>query len=563
MRVIGGLSIGRKLACLVGLMLAGLALLAVGGGLAMRAQMMQARLDQLRAMTATAQGLAVPLQQAEAAGTLTRQQAMQQYGKLLTAMTYDHGDGYVFAYTMDGVTLASPVPAQIGTNRLDVLTGGIPILRRLRDGVRQAGEIVFAYDYARPGQTALSHKLSYAAGVPGWDVLVGTGAYTDDIAASFDRLAVRAGGLLLAASLLLCGLAARLTRSITRPLAALAGRMHGLAEGVLEAPVPGIGRADEVGRMAAAVEVFRTNARHMQELEQAREADKRRAAEDRRAETERLAQGFDQRVAAVVRTVGDTAAEMRAAAGALTGTAEATSRESVAVAEAGERASTNVQSVAGAAEQLSASIGEIGRRVTESSGIAGQAVGEVARTDAAVQALAESAQRIGEIVALINGIAMQTNLLALNATIEAARAGAAGKGFAVVASEVKALAGQTAQATEDIRVQIEGMQAATGQTVAAIQGIGRTINRISEIAAGIAAAVEQQGAATREIAGSVQLVAAGTEDVSGTIGRVAEMAGRTGSAAVQVLASADALTEQSARLREEVDGFLGEVRAAA
>jgi methyl-accepting chemotaxis protein len=220
-----------------------------------------------------------------------------------------------------------------------------------------------------------------------------------------------------------------------------------------------------------------------------------------------------------------------------------------------------VQTVAAASEELTSSISEIGRQVAEAALVAGRAVEDTGRTNANVQALADAASKIGEVVTLISDIAGQTNLLALNATIEAARAGEAGKGFAVVASEVKSLAGQTAKATQDIASQIKSIQGATGDAVKAIETITRTIGRINEITTTVATAVEGQGAATREISRNVQQASAGTADVSANIGGVTAAASETGSASTQVLGAARELTEQSEALRVQVDHFIAKVRA--
>ena len=232
------------------------------------------------------------------------------------------------------------------------------------------------------------------------------------------------------------------------------------------------------------------------------------------------------------------------------------------VAAAAEQASTNAQTVATAAEELSASISEISSQVAQSTKISGKAVETAAATNASVQGLADAAQKIGEVVQLINDIASQTNLLALNATIEAARAGDAGKGFAVVASEVKSLANQTARATEDIAQQVNAIQGATRHAVDSIKGISDTIGQINEIATAIASAVEEQGAATQEIARNIQQASHGTNEVSTNIVEVTKAAGETGSAATQVLAAAGEVSEQSERLKSEVDSFLVAVRAA-
>jgi methyl-accepting chemotaxis protein len=286
------------------------------------------------------------------------------------------------------------------------------------------------------------------------------------------------------------------------------------------------------------------------------------AARRRKAEMNKLADGFEAAVGDIVRSVSSSATELEAAAASLTQTADNTQQLAATVAGASEEASTNVQSVASATDELSASVGEIGRQVQDSSNIAVEAVRQAERTDARITELSHAAQRIGDVVKLITAIAEQTNLLALNATIEAARAGEAGRGFAVVASEVKALAAQTAKATDDIGTQITSMQAATHDSVEAIKEIGGTIGRISHIAAAIAAAVEQQGTATVEIARNVQQAAQGTAQVAGTIADVNKGASETGSASSQVLSAARALSGQGSKLKLELDSFLATVRAA-
>ena len=397
-------------------------------------------------------------------------------------------------------------------------------------------------------------------------------------------------------------------RGITRPVAAVVGAMQRLAGGDLDVAVDGAERADEVGTLVQALGVFRDNAREARRLaaeqermrvEQEAEKERRRQADEqtrveREAEKERqrqaeekvraereaeketqrltherraarlagLMQEFDRKVTGVLQTVSSASTELEATAGNMAATAEETSRQTTTVAAASEQASTNVQTVASAAEELTSSIGEIARQVTQSTTIAGKAVEEASRTNETVKGLAEAAQKIGKVVEMINTIAGQTNLLALNATIEAARAGDAGKGFAVVASEVKALANQTGKATEEIGSQIAGMQQVTEEVVAAIAGIGSTITEISQIATAIASAIEEQGAATQEIARNVQQAAAGTHEVSANIGGVTQAAQETGAAAAQVLGSAGELSKQSAHLREEVDRFLADVKAA-
>jgi methyl-accepting chemotaxis protein len=271
---------------------------------------------------------------------------------------------------------------------------------------------------------------------------------------------------------------------------------------------------------------------------------------------------FDGQMKVALEAVGGSAAGLQKAANALASNAEQSSRQSTAVAAASEQASTNVQTVASATEQLSSSVLEIGRQVTESTRITGRAVEQATKSSGTVQGLAKAAQRIGDVVELINTIAGQTNLLALNATIEAARAGEAGRGFAVVASEVKALAEQTAKATGEIGQQILAIQEATKESVGSIEEIGATIASVNEITTTVAAAVEQQGAATAEIARNVQEAARGTQEVSANIGGVSQAATETGQTAGELLTAANTLSQQSDTLRSQVEGFFAAIRAA-
>jgi methyl-accepting chemotaxis protein len=376
-----------------------------------------------------------------------------------------------------------------------------------------------------------------------------------------------------------------IARSIVKPVKGLTAGMKELAAGNFGVVLPGLDRKDEVGEMARAVETFkikaadkaRLEAEERQAEEAMRAAEKRNVAEreaaeraevearlaaERKTAMHRLADAFEAAVGGIVETVSQASNELEAAAGTLTTTAETTQQLSTTVASASEQASANVQSVASSTEELTSSVNEISRQVAQSTSIADQAVKQAQATDARINALSHAATRIGDVVKLITAIAEQTNLLALNATIEAARAGAAGKGFAVVAQEVKALASQTAKATDEIAGQIAGMQNETMAAVSAIKEIGDTISHISEITATIAAAVEEQGAATGEIARNVSEAAKGTSEVAGTIGQVNHGAAETGTASSQVLASARQLAGESSRLKLEVDKFLATVRAA-
>lgn len=369
--------------------------------------------------------------------------------------------------------------------------------------------------------------------------------------------------LTVGATLLGAVLALLIGGGISRPLVELCKAMREMAAGKFDTVLPGLGRKDEIGQMAGAVEEFKIQAIAKAERDAAEQEDKNRAGADaRRAELIRFADDFESAVGAIVTNVATSASQLESSAGTLTRTAETTQQLSSTVAGASEEASSNVQSVASATEELSTSVEEIGRQVRESSRIAEGAVVQAQETDARIGKLSKAAQQIGDVVQLINAIAEQTNLLALNATIEAARAGDAGRGFAVVASEVKSLAGQTAKATQEISSHIHGMQQATQESVTAIKEIGETISRVSEIASRIAASVEQQSSATQEIARNVQSVSMSTQDVTGNIVEVNRGATETGVASGEVLNSAQTLSVESTRLREELDRFMTNVRAA-
>ncbi|WP_158639280.1 HAMP domain-containing methyl-accepting chemotaxis protein [Elioraea rosea] len=351
-------------------------------------------------------------------------------------------------------------------------------------------------------------------------------------------------------------------RGIVGPVTRMTGAMTELASGRLETQVPALENRDEIGSMAKAVQVFKDNAIAVRRMEEEAKAAAIAAEEEKKAALRKLADEFEAAVGGVVDGVSAAATEMQGSARSLSSTAELTARQATTVSAATEQASANVQTVASATEELASSVQEISRQVVSSTAIANRAVAQAGETDGKMQGLSAAAQQIGDVVRLIGDIAGQTNLLALNATIEAARAGEAGKGFAVVAAEVKNLATQTAKATEEIGRKVGEMQGVTAESVAAIRSIGETITEMSAIASSIASAVEEQGAATQEIARNVQEAARGTQDVATNIAGVTEASSETGAAASQMLGAAGELSEQSARLKREVEGFLATVRAA-
>ncbi|MFC4170197.1 methyl-accepting chemotaxis protein, partial [Teichococcus aestuarii] len=351
------------------------------------------------------------------------------------------------------------------------------------------------------------------------------------------------------------------SRRVLRPLLAITVAMRRLAERDFGIAIPGQGRRDEIGAMAAAVQVFRHSMIEGERLAAAQRAEQEEKA-TRAARVERLAQGFERDAGQLVEMLAAAATQLQATAQAMRqGAAQADEGAGAAAASAAE-ASANVQTVAAAAEELATSVAEIARQVERSTTVSARAAEDAQRTDATVRALSAAAQRIGDVVGLISSIAGQTNLLALNATIEAARAGEAGKGFAVVASEVKNLASQTAKATEEIAAQIGQIQQVTQEAVQAIQGIAGTIGEVNQIAGAIAAAVEEQGVATREIARNVAQAASGTQDVTRHVVDVSQRVGETGGAAQDVLAAAGELSRQSETLGLQVGTFLRGIKAA-
>jgi methyl-accepting chemotaxis protein len=380
-----------------------------------------------------------------------------------------------------------------------------------------------------------------------------------ETASGWSRLALLTA-LVLAAAAIAYGIFT-VVAQVIRPLGGMTDTMSRLAAGHLEAPVAGAERADEIGAMARAVQVFK------EAMIAKRDADAAAAVENaakmRRAQVlDDATRTFQAQVTTLTHGLSSAATEMEATAQVMSRTADQTAGQSLSVASAAEQTSANVQTVAAASEEMAASIGEIAMQVARSTEMAEQAASDAAQTTAIVRGLAEGAERIGTVVGLISGIAAQTNLLALNATIEAARAGDAGRGFAVVAGEVKELASQTARATETIATQVDAIQGETRQAVSAIQAISATIADLRGIAVSVAAAMEEQGAATQEIVRNVTQAAQGTQSVTASIGSVTQAAGETGAASSQVLTAASELSRQSEQLGAEVSGFLATVRAA-
>ena len=448
---------------------------------------------------------------------------------------------------------------QSGKTLASTLKSNAPNTEILRRAL--AGEIVTErgeYD-GKPVATTFGAIKSFSGdNIAVFEITRDTSRYQALMRSSLTWLGAISIGVLLLAALV----ATFMGRSMARPIHALEEAMRAIADGNHNIAVPGAGRADEIGSMAGAVEVFKTGLIETKQLRASQDEQRARTQHERRDTMNALAARFENGVGGVVSAVSSAATELRQTAQSMAATAEESTNQTATVAAASEEATQSAQAVAAAVEELNASISEIAKQVNESARVAGDAVSQANVTNNEVQSLAEAAQKIGDVVKLISEIAAQTNLLALNATIEAARAGEAGRGFAVVASEVKALATQTSKATDEISTQVASIQNATRLSVDSIQNITSTIGRVSEIASAIAAAVEEQGAATLEIARNVAEAARGTGEVSQNIAGVNEAARETGIAASQVVESAGELSRNGEDLKTQVDAFLREVRAA-
>jgi methyl-accepting chemotaxis protein len=556
MNVLSRLKIRWKLAILVAIsalsLVAGLMLAASF----LHQRMMDDRLDKMAAVVETALGLAQALDKDVKAGKLTEEEAFARYADQLHAMWYDQHKDYIVVGDFKGVLRIFPAnPKQENAPP----TPNSSIFTFVR-AAEKADEGSVYYEAARPGQEKLLPKVAYFKNFKPWNVFVETGNYIDDIEADYwnviRKLALFSGGILVFGA----GGAWLIGRNITKPLIGLHAKMARIADGDYAVEITEAHRGDELGAMGRMLEGLREKAADMQRLKSEQDQLKSKAEAEKKAAIETLANTFEAKVQSIVDAVADAAQTMQTTARSLSKASDATREQTLAVATTASQATTNVETVAASSEELSASISEIGRQVVQAAGVSRQAEEQSRKTDETVAGLSNAAQKIGEVIELINSIASQTNLLALNATIEAARAGEAGKGFAVVASEVKSLANQTAKATEEIAHQIGEIQEATRGAVGAIEDISRTITRVSEIAASVAAAVEEQEATTRDIARNVQQAAAGTEAVSSNIAGVTRSADETGRAANMVLTSAGELASQADRLRHEVDQFLSGVR---
>jgi methyl-accepting chemotaxis protein len=557
------MTVGRKIYALIGLSFIGLLGVAILDSRELASSLKQQKGIELQHLTDLALGIVKEEHAAAQKGDIAVADAQKRALARIAVLRYGNND-YFWVNDMQPRMVMHPIKPEMNGNDISTYKdpNGKTLFVDMVSVVKKDGSGFVPYEWPKPGFDRPQPKLSYVVGFAPWDWVIGTGVYIDDLNAqawvSTQRSLIAAGLIVL----LTLAVSMVVARGITGPLQRMTGAMNDLAGGKLDVDVPGIGRRDEIGEMAKAVEVFKRNAVERQALEAEQKQAETRAVAQRKADMYKMAEDFEGAVGGIIGAVSTASSQLETSAGALSSTAERAEELATTVAAASEEASTNVQSVASATEEMASSVNEISRQVQESARMAGEAVDQARKTNDRVSELSKAAARIGDVVELINTIAGQTNLLALNATIEAARAGEAGRGFAVVASEVKALAEQTAKATGEIGQQVSGIQAATQESVGAIKEISGTIERLSEISSAIAAAVEEQGAATQEISRNVQQAAHGTQQVSSNITDVQRGASETELASTQVLSAAQSLSGDSNRLKLEVDKFLATVRAA-
>ena len=563
----GRMRISHRLLLLVPVLLVTLVTTVWLGMTELRKSLLEDRKEAVKNLVQVASHVAQIWYAKEKSGALSRAAAQAGAVEELTQLRFA-GNNYFFAQNFEGVTVLHADRSLVGKNRMNIVDpDGVRTVAQQVEFAKQGGGFIY-YRASRTGGTStvagagVSPKMSYVVGFEPWQWAIGTGVYIDDVDTIYYRILLQFAGFAGLLMLIAGALVYFVARSISRPLALITERMGDLAGGNLGIEVPLLEDKHEMGRLARALDVFRTNMSETERMRRDQQLTEGRAEVAKRATVTGLADRLEAKVKGIVNELSSAATTMHASAETMSGTAEETSRQTVTVAAASEQTSARVGTMASATEQMGSSIAEIARQISHSKDIASSAVEASTRTATTMQGLSAAAQKIGDVLQLIQNIASQTNLLALNATIEAARAGEAGRGFAVVANEVKSLATQTAKATEEISSQINSIQGATREAVESIKGIDGTIARIDEITSAIAAAVEQQDKTTQEITRNTHDVAQGTRDVSVNIGGIRQAVGETGIAAINVLQLAKALGQTADTLRGEVEGFLVEIRAA-
>ncbi|MFS2318975.1 methyl-accepting chemotaxis protein [Maricaulis sp. D1M11] len=497
-----------------------------------------------------------------AAGEISLDTAQTRAAGLIEDMRY-RGAEYLFILDTHTVLIMHPFRPDLNGQDVSGVEdpNGVNLFSDMVAAVRTQSSGQVNYMWPKAGETAPAPKTTYVARHAGWNWIVGTGVYIDDLNAMLVRQLIQSALLLLIVGGVLSAIILLMTRSILHPLSQLGERMTRLADGEMDDPIPGHDRGDEIGRMARRVETFREGLLERRQLE-GRSKEEQAARLARQERVDALIEAFRETSQRQIQAVSVNVDSLHAAATSLDHATQTTLSEARQAETQSQDTSGNVQTVAAASEELSASIREIMSNVASTSTTVADTARMTEETNAKVLALNESGQKIGTVVNLISDIAEQTNLLALNATIEAARAGEAGKGFAVVASEVKTLANQTTGAITEITAQIEAVQASTRDAVTAIERISASMAEAETTTAAIAAAVEEQGAATAEISRNAQSAADGTQATTQSAHTVSATAQDTRNAADQVNAAAEAMNAETTRMREDIEDLLRQIAAA-
>ena len=553
--------IGYRLSLIALVGVVGLAALSAAGLLAYRQTLFEDRQAKTHNVVEVAASIINHYVDLAEAGELSETEAQAAALADVRALRYD-GSNYFWVNDFGPTMLMHAVKPQLDGADLSQSedSNGVRLFNEMVRVVERDGSGFVAYDWQNPGEEAPRPKISFVQGIPEWGWIVGSGIYVDDVNAVFWDAALIALEAIVAALVVTAGAAWLIGRGISLPIRTVTGRMDNLAAGNLDIDVPFTERRDEVGALARSLQVFKDNAREMEDMRAEQAATEKRASQERRQVLLAMADDLETSVKGMVDSLSGSSTELSETARVMTGVADTTSQKAATVASGSEETSQGVQTVAAATEELNSSISEIGRQITTAAATSSEAVEKARGANDHVKGLSEASDKIGEVVQLIASIAEQTNLLALNATIEAARAGDAGKGFAVVAAEVKALADQTAKATDEIGQQIQSMQSATASTVGVIGEIGEVIHQINGAASAVAAAIEEQIAATQEIARNIEQASAGADTVTRNIADVSQAASQTGDSAGVVLQSSEQLSQTSAAVGREVDAFLGKIR---
>ncbi|MBN2752017.1 MAG: cache domain-containing protein [Rhodospirillaceae bacterium] len=525
-------------------------------------QMMDDRIATIRTVSESATTVVAHYEKEAAAGRLSQDEAQTAAKAALRDLRYDDGSGYIYIYTDKGVNVLLPPKPQLeGKNLIDMKDpSGFFIVRDFIKQIDKQGVAISHYLWEKPGSPTPEPKAAYTIGFKPWGWIVGTGVYVDDVAAETTAATIKLLGVSFIFLLLIVVPSALMGRQIARPITALTRAMDRLARGDMDINIGYENRGDEIGAMAKALAVFKDNAQERQRLEAEAEAKEKEQTEAHHTLMMKMADDFEVAIGDILRGTSSTAHNLTELSRVMAENAARTTSEAETVRDASDMASRNVETVASASEELTASISEIASQVQEAATNARDTAAEADTANTRVNALANAANHIGEIIILINDIAEQTNLLALNATIEAARAGDAGKGFAVVANEVKTLANQTAKATQEITEQIGNIQTETKAVVTAISAVSQRIVGIDNVTASIAAAIEEQTAATQEISRSVQEAAHGTKTVSESVGSVVDAATQANTASDKLSAECKSLLQQTTGLKVAVDGILSAIR---